>query len=182
MELSTVIGVVVIIVVAVLLMKFLGKVVSFVFSIMGVVLVVWLVVVGMRYLDEQNIRDNFLDSNNLFLLQDGSNVITGFATHDTGQVDFAQVDDEMNNPNSPLYDQYYKVILVNKESLPENTALMVGVVEGADRLNLFRNYVENNLLEGDPTDLLIEEEEEGNIEIYKETLAFRHGMKEVLSS
>ena len=182
MELLTVIGIVVIIVVAVLLMKVLGKVVSFVFSVMGIVLVVWLVVVGMRYLDERNISDNFLDSNNLFLLQDGSNVITGFATHDTGQVDFAQVDDEMNNPNSKLYDKYYKVILVNKDSLPENTALLVEVSDGADRLTLFKNYVENNFLEDDPTDILIEKEENGKIEIYKETLAFRHGIKEVLSS
>lgn len=182
MELSTVLGIVVILVIAVLLVKFLSKVVSFVFSAIGIVLVVWLVVIGMRYLDEQNIRDNFIDSNNLFLLQDGHNVITGFATHDNGQVDFAQVDEEMNNPNSPLYDKYYKVIFVNKESLPDKTSLMVGVSDEADRLSLFKNYVAHNFLEGDPTDLLIEEESQGSIEIHKETLAFRHGIKEVLSS
>ena len=183
MELSTVVGIIVIIAVAVLLMKFLGKVVSFVFSVLGIVLVVWLVVVGLRYLDEQNVRDNLLGSNNLFVLEDGGNLLTGFATQEgEADQDITELDEELENPNSKIYDDYYKVFIVKKEALPEKTSLMVGVADDDDKLSLFRNYVDNDLLEGDFVDTLVEEEKEGNIAVHRETLAFRHGIKEVLSS
>ena len=182
MELSTVVGIIIIIVVAVLLMKFLGKIVSLFLSVIGIILVVWLVVAGLRYMDELNIRDNFLESNNLFVLDDGNNLLTGFPTQEGAEPDLSEIEQEVQDPNSELYDEYYKVIVVKKEALPEKTALLVDVADEQDKLNLFKHYVEKNILEGDVADQLIEEEEQGNVEVYKETLAFRHGIKEVLGS
>lgn len=183
MELSTVVGIIVILAVAVLLMKFLGKMVSFALSVVGIVLVVWLVVAGLRYLDEQNVRDNLLDSNSLFVLDDGGSMLTGFATQDDGEeADISGIEADLDNPNSRIYDDYYKVFIVKKEALPEKTALLVDVADDADRLNLFRNYVENDLLDGDFVDTLVKKEEDGAIEVHKETLAFRHGVMEVLGS
>lgn len=182
MELSTVIGIIVIIAVAVLLMKFLGKMVSFAFSVIGIVLVVWLVVAGLRYLDEQNVRDNLLDSNSLFVLEDEGNTLTGFATQDGEPAEVTGIEEELENPNSRLYDRYYKIFVVKREALPEKTALMVEVADEQDRLRLFRNYVEKDLLEGDFVDSIVQAEQEGKLEVHKETLAFRHGVKEVLGS
>jgi energy-coupling factor transporter transmembrane protein EcfT len=186
MELSIVIGIIVIIVAIVLLMKVMGKVVSLIFSIVGIIAVVVLVVVGMRYLDESNVRDNLLDSNSLFLLEDDGNLLTGFATQEgMPDPDMADIEEEigsLDNPNSEIYDDYYKVIVVKKEALPEKTALLVDVSDEEDRHNLFKSYVDNELLEGDFVSNLVEEEKEGNIEVHKETLAFRHGLKEVIKS
>jgi hypothetical protein len=183
MELSTVVWIVVLIVAAVLLMKLLGKVVSLALSVLGIVAVVWLVVIGLRYMDENNVRDNLLDSNNLFVLQDEGNFITGFATQE-GMPDpeIDALDEDLTNPNSELYDEYYKVIVVEKDALPEKTALMVDASGKEDKLELFRYYVENSLLEGDVVENLVEEEKEGSLQVYKETLAFKHGVKEVLGS
>lgn len=180
MELSTVLVVIVVAVAALLLMKVVGKVFSLVFSVLGVVAVVWLVVAGLRWMDEENVRDNLLDSNNLFLLSDGGQMITGFATQDNITPDTEGISVELSNPNSEVYDDFYKVIVINKESLPQKTALMVDVLDDADRQALFKSYVENNILEEDAADRIIEEEEAGNLEVYKETLAFRHGIKEIL--
>ncbi|MBW2997770.1 hypothetical protein KY349_05510 [Candidatus Woesearchaeota archaeon] len=182
MELSTVVGIIVIIVVAVLIMKFLGKLVSFLLSVVGIILVVWLVIVGLRYLDEQNVRDNLMNSNSMFVLQDGDSMVTGFATQDVGEADVSGLENELDNPNSNIYDDYYKVIVVNADALPEKTAMLFDVADDEDKLKLFKSYVDNNLLEGDFVESLVEKEEQGDVEVYKETLAFRHGIKDVLSS
>jgi 4-amino-4-deoxy-L-arabinose transferase-like glycosyltransferase len=184
MELSMVVWVVALIVLALLLMKFLGKVFSLAFSVLGILIVVWLVVAGLRWMDEQNLRDNIIESNNLFLLADGDNMITGFSTLD-GEEQEIPDSTELTNPNSELYDEYYKVIVVDKESLPEKTSLMLEAAEPEDKLALFQTYVETGLLESDgetAAETLISEEQEGNIAVYKETLAFKHGIKEVLGS
>jgi hypothetical protein len=184
MELSTVVGIIVILLVVVLLMKVLGKVVSLVLSIVGIIAVVWLVVVGLRWMDEGNVRDNLLESYNLFLPEDDGNLLTGFATQeDAPEPDLNSLgEEELDNPNSDVYDDYYKVIVVKKEALPEKTSLMLGVVDEEDKENLFKHYVDNSLLEGDFVANLIEEEQEGNIDVYKETLAFKQGITEVISS
>lgn len=182
MELSTVLVVIVVAVAALLLMKLVGKVFSLVFSVLGIVAVVWLVVAGLRWMDEENVRDNLLDSNNLFLLSDGSQMITGFATQDNITPDIKGIETEVTNPNSEIYDDFYKVIIVNKDALPQKTALMVDAVGQDDQQALFKNYVEDTLLKEDAAERLIEEEEAGNLAVYKETLAFRHGIKDVLSS
>lgn len=182
MELSTVLGIVLIVVIAVLVIKFLGKLVSFLLSVVGIIIVVWLVVSGLRYLDEQNVRDNLLESNSLFVLQDSGNMVTGFATQQEGKADLTGLEQELDNPNSNVYDDHYKVIVVNADALPEKTAMLVDVADDEDRLKLFRSYVDNSLLEGDFVESLVEKEERGDIAVYKETLAFRHGIKDVLSS
>ncbi|MFH1063776.1 MAG: hypothetical protein V1729_01710 [Candidatus Woesearchaeota archaeon] len=183
MGLSTVVWIVVIIALVVLSLKVLKKMISLTLSVAGIVLVVWLVVAGLRYMDESNVRNNLMDSNNLFLLQEGDSLITGFATQeDTAGQDLEVVQDELDDPTSDLYDSYYKVIIVNKESLPEKTSLLVEVSDKDDQLNLFKSYVKNGLLEGDYTSNLVDEEKEGNIEVRKETLAFRHGLREVFGS
>jgi len=185
MELSTVVGLLIAVVVVVILMKVMGKVVSLVLSIVGVILVVWLVVVGLRWMDENNVRQNFMESNNLFVLEDEGSLVTGFATKE-GMPDpdvTAFSAEEFTNPNSPLYDDYYKIVVVQKEALPEKTSLLVDVVEDEDRLSLFRNYVDDELLDQDDfVSTLVEEEKEGKIKVHKETLAFKHGLGEVLSS
>ncbi|HII72022.1 TPA: hypothetical protein HA265_04675 [Candidatus Woesearchaeota archaeon] len=182
MELSTVIGIIVIMLAVVLLMKIFGKVVSLILSIVGVIAVVWLVVVGMRYLDESNMRDNLLDSNNLFLLEDDGNLLTGFATQEGApEPDISDFEGELDNPDSDVYDDYYKVIVVKKDALPDKIALVVDAADEEDRQELFKYYVENQLLEGDFVSRLVEEEEEGNIDVHKETLAFKHGIKEVVT-
>ncbi|MBW2971835.1 hypothetical protein KY359_02250 [Candidatus Woesearchaeota archaeon] len=186
MELSTVVGIIVIVVVAVLLMKFMGKVLSFIFSIIGIIAIVWLVVIGLRWMDENSIRDNFMDSNNLFLLAEDGNLMTGFATQESPQggqePELSDVSAELGNPNSYIYDEYYKVIVVDKEALPEKTALLIDVVDPQDQQALFRSYVENSLLEGDFLANLIDEEKLGDIEVYEETLAFRHGLRDVVGT
>jgi hypothetical protein len=179
MELSTVVGILVVIVVAALLLKLLGKAVSFAISVISVVAVVWLVVIGLRYLDERDIRDKFLDSDNLFVLQEDGNVITGFATG-SNETPPAESVEQLSKDESGLLDKYYKVVAVSKDALPEKTALMIDAAEQGDKLKLFQSYVENSLLEGDVAGNLVAEEKEGNISVYKETLAFRHGIREVL--
>ena len=182
MELSTVVGILVIILAVVLLMKVFGKVVSFVFSTLGIIAVVWLVVVGLRWMDEGNVRENLLDSNNLFVLEDEEgSLITGFATKEGAPEPDLSTADDAENPNSKLYDDYYKVVFVKKDALPEKISLMMDAADDADKQNLFRSYVDNELLEGDFVTNIIEEEKEGNIEVHKETLAFRHGVREVIS-
>jgi hypothetical protein len=183
MEIATVVGLIVLLAAVVLVIKVLGKAVSVVFSMIGVISLVWLVVVGLRYLDERDIRQNFLNSNNLFVLDDGGSPITGFATKEG--LPEPQLDDivvELDNPNAPLYDDYYKVIVVNKEALPEKLAAVVDAAEGDDLLSIFKSYVQDSLLEGDVAGNLVEEEQAGNIEVYKKTLAFKHGVREVLTS
>lgn len=183
MGLSTVVWIVVIIALVVLFLKVLKKMVSLAFSIAGIIVVVWLVVVGLRYLDENNVRDNLLESNNMFLLQDGEALITGFATQDDlSSSNIADIQDDLEDPSSELYDSYYKIIIVDKDSLPQKTSLLVDVAGEDDRRKLFMSYVENDLLEGDYTGNLVDAEMSGDIEVRKETLAFRHGIKEVLGS
>ncbi|MFC1741456.1 hypothetical protein ACFL3V_02890 [Nanoarchaeota archaeon] len=183
MDLSTVVAVVVVIVLGIFLMKMLGKVMSFAFSVAGIVVVVWLVIAGLRYLDEQSVRDKILDSNNLFLLEEDGNLLTGFVTQEgMPDPDIEAAAGEFDNPNSGLYDDYYKVIVVKKEALPEKTSLMVDVASDPDKADLFRNYVDENLLEGDAVENLVEEEQQGNIEVHKESMAFRKGIKDVLFS
>ncbi len=184
MELSTVVGILIIIVAIVLLMKVMGKIVSLMLSVIGIVLVVWLVVAGLRWMDETNLRDNFKESNNLFVLEDEGSMITGFATKEgMPDPDVKELDEkELTNPNSDLYDQYYKVVVVTKDALPEKKAMLIDVADEEDRLSLFRHYVDNNLLEGDIVQNLVEKEKEGNVQVHKETLAFKHGAREVLSS
>ena len=182
MELSTVVGIVLIVVIAVLVIKLLGRLVSFFLSAVGIIIVVWLVVAGLRYLDEQNVRENLLESNSLFVLRDGGNMVTGFATQEEGQADVSGLGDELDNPNSRIYDDYYKVIVVDADTLPEETAMLLGVADDEDKLKLFKSYVDNDLLEGDFVESLVEKEEMGGVEVHKETLAFRHGIKDILSS
>lgn len=183
MEIATVVGFIILLAAVVLVIKVLGKAVSVVFSMVGVITLVWLVVVGLRYLDERDIRQNFLNSNNLFVLDDDGSTITGFATKEglpDPQLDSIVVD--LDNPNAPLYDDYYKVIVVNKEALPEKLAAVFDAADKEDRMSIFRNYVQDNLMEGDVAGNLVEEEQQGNIEVHKKTLAFRHGVREVLTS
>jgi len=179
MEPSTIVGILVMIIIAVFLLKLLGKAVSFAISAVSIIVIVWLVVAGLRYMDERDVREKFLDSNNLFVLRDGGSLLTGFATAEDNPPELASIG-EVEDPNSGLFDKYYKVIVVNKEALPEKTALVLEAAEDADKQRLFESYVENNLLEGDVAENLVNAEKEGNIGVYKETLAFRHGLKEVL--
>ncbi|MBI5880662.1 hypothetical protein HZB90_00870 [archaeon] len=180
MEPSTIVGILVVIIIAVFLLKLLGKAVSFAISVASIIVIVWLVVAGLRYMDERDVRDKFLDSNNLFVLQDGGSLLTGFATAEDNPPELASIEEEVEDPNSGLFDKYYKVIVVNKEALPEKTALVLEAAEDADKQKLFESYVENNLLEGDVAENLVNAEKEGSIGVYKKTLAFRHGLKEVL--
>jgi hypothetical protein len=180
MEIVTIFLIVIAIVIGVVLLKLLGKAVSLALSVLGIVIVVWLVVAGLRFLDINNIRDNFMDSNNLFLLEDGGDLVTGFAT---GYVEEALPDtkEELVNPNSKLYDDCYKVVVVKKDALPQKTALLIDASDDADRDRLFRAYVDNELMDGDLAENLVDAESEGDIEVYKETLAFRHGIREVIA-
>jgi energy-coupling factor transporter transmembrane protein EcfT len=179
MELSTLVGILVVVIIAVFLLKLLGKAVSFVISVASIIVIVWLVVAGLRYMDERDVREKFIDSNNLFVLQDGGSILTGFATAEGDVPELAGVE-EAEDPNSELFDRYYKVIVVNKDALPEKTALVLDAADEADKQKLFQSYVENNLLEGDVAENLVNAEKEGDIGVYEETLAFRHGIKEVL--
>ena len=183
MEIATVVGLIILLAAVVLVLKVMGKVVSLVFSIVGIIALVGLVVAGLRYMDERDIRQNFLNSNNLFVLDDDGSPITGFATKEgmpDPQLDSVSL--ELDNPNSQLYDDYYRVVLVKKDALPDKLAAVVDAAEGDDKLSIFKSYVQDNLLEGDVAEKLVEEEQEGNIEVHKETLAFRHGVREVLTS
>ncbi|MBU2561346.1 MAG: hypothetical protein KKD17_03535 [Nanoarchaeota archaeon] len=183
MELSTVVVILVVLAAAMLLMKFIGKMFSFALSVIGIIAVVWLVVIGLRWIDENNIRDNLLESNSLFLLEDGGNIMTGFATQEgMPDPDIAEVSKELADPDSGIYDDYYKVFIVKKDALPEKTSILVEISDAEDKKELFRHYVENNLLEGDFVSTLVNKEKQGDIEVREETLAFRHGVAEVLRS
>ena len=176
MELTTIIGVVVVVVIGVLLLKLIGKMLSFAISILGIMLIVWGIVIGLRYFDTQDLRQNLADSDNLFVLQDSGNIVTGFATDGTTP----QINQEDLKSDSDLFNKYYKVIVVDKDRLPEKTSLLVDASEGTDKLELFKSYVNNNILSGDPVANLIALDKEGDIKVYEETLAFRHGVSEVL--
>jgi|GEM_PF-6504322 len=177
---STVVWILAIIIAAVLLLKFLGKMLSFILSAVGIVTVVWLVIIGLRYLDESDMRNNLLESNSLFVLDDGGSPITGFATKEGFVPDINEAYEEMPDSSSDIYQTYYKVFVVKKEALPEKIALMMEVSDDEDKLNMFRHYVDNNLLQGNFTTRLIEAEQEGKLDVYKETLAFKHGLKDLL--
>ncbi|MBN1544808.1 hypothetical protein JW898_05105 [Candidatus Woesearchaeota archaeon] len=182
MELSTVVVILIVLAAAMLLMKFIGKMFSFALSVIGIVAVVWLVVIGLRWMDENSIRENMIESNSLFLLSDGDNLMTGFATQEgMPDPDIAEVSKELADPDSDIYDDYYRVFIVKKDALPEKTSVLVDVVGAEDRKELFRHYVENSLLEGDFVGNLVNKEKQGDIEVREETLAFRHGVAEVLS-
>ncbi len=181
--LSTVVIGILVIIAAVLVLKLIGKVVSMIFTFVGIAAVVWLVIIGLQYLDEKNIRDKMSSSNSLFVLEDEGSMITGFATKEgLPEPDLVEVQEEVNDPSSELYDSYYKVFIVKKEALPEKISLLIDEVEPEEQTGLFRNYVDNNILEGDYADNLITAEKEGDIEVHKESIAFRHGFKEMLKS
>ncbi|MBW2966941.1 hypothetical protein KY362_00485 [Candidatus Woesearchaeota archaeon] len=163
--------------------KFLGKLASMLFTVVGIFLVVWLVVIGLRYMDEENVRENFMLSNNLFVLEENGNPLTGFVTKDgLPGPELDTVLEEVENPNSELYDEYYKVVFVDKEALPEKIQLVMDAADPEDRLSMFQEYVETEIIEGDTAENLIEKEKAGDIEVYHETLAFRHGFMDVLGS
>jgi predicted phosphoribosyltransferase len=178
MELSAIVTIIVIIAVGVVLIKLLGKVLSFVFSILGVIAVVWLITIGLKYIDEKDIRDKFLDSNNLYVLEDGSNIVTGFASMGPAP----NVTAEDISQNSDLLSEYYKIIVVKKSALPEKSQVMIDALDPADQVLLLKHYVNATLLDGDVVDNLVTAEKEGNIEVFKKTIAFRQGIKEVLAN
>jgi hypothetical protein len=123
----------------------------------------------------KNLEDNFASSNNLFVLEDGGSAITGFATQDTATpagITAADIDPE----------SYYKVIKIDKSALPEKTALLIDVSDESDKTNLFKEYVrENYIAPEDSVTKLIEDEDSGELSVEKNTLAFRHGLREVVS-
>jgi hypothetical protein len=181
MGLSTLVCIVAVIVAGVFLLKFLGKAVSFALSVLGVAAVVWLTVAGLRYLDEQKVREGILESNNLFLLSENGKVVTGFATQEgMPEPDIDKAQRELSNPNSPLYSDYYKIIVVKEEALPEDRTEDISSSLGESKEKAFRQYVDTNLLEGDALTNLVGLEKEGAIAVYEESIAFRHGIKEVL--
>jgi hypothetical protein len=179
MELSTVVIVVVIIAVAVLALKLLGKALSFLLSILGIVAVVWVLVFGLRYMDERDLRSKFLESTNLYVLADGENIITGYATDGTVPA-INKVDEIKGDP--AFLDEYYKVVVVNAESLPERTAAIIAAADESDKILLLKSYMNKTILSGDAVDNLISAEQEGTVEVYKNTLAFKHGLREVLTN
>ena len=178
MELSAIVTIIAIIAIGVVLIKVLGKVLSFVFSILGVVAVVWLITIGLRYMDERDIRGKFLDSNNLYVLEDGANIVTGYAT----EGEMPSVTAEELAQNSVLLDEYYKVVVVKTSALSEKSQAMVSALEPSDRLLLLQNYVNSTLLDGDVVDNLVSAEKVGDIEVFKKTIAFRQGLKEVFTN
>lgn len=182
MGIVTIFAIIVGIVVAVLLIKLLGKALSFAFSVAGIVLVVWLVVAGMRLVDTNNVQNNFLEENNLFILTDDGDMLTGFATQG-GEVPVEEdILTNLDNPNSELYEDFYKVITVDKSKLPQKTALLVEVSADYEKRELFKEYIESTLLsDNNVAENLVEAEKEGDIEVHKETLAFRHGVKDVIT-
>ncbi|NQU79689.1 hypothetical protein HQ545_08030 [Candidatus Woesearchaeota archaeon] len=177
MELSTVVLVIVIAIMAVVIMKILKKAASFAFSIAGIIAVVWLVIAGMRYLDENNLRKNLLESNSLYLLEDQGDIMAGFATI---QGNVPTSIEEIDDPVLNIHDSFYKVFLVRRDSMEERTALVLGAADDKDRLELFKNYIDNNLLQNDFVTKLVQKEKQGQIKVYKETIAFKHGFSEVL--
>jgi hypothetical protein len=182
MEIVTILVILIVVVLAVFLFKFLGKAVSFALSLVGIVIVVWLIVIGLRFMDTKNLQDNFLDSNNLFVLADEDNFITGFATNEPNEMtNLADIYDDLSNPNSDLFDKYYKVVIVEKDSMPHITTRIIDSSKDVERVEAFRGYVEDNFLDEDIAEILVEEEQLGNIEVHKETLAFRHGFREIIS-
>ena len=82
MDTMTIVWIVLAVVLLLALFKVLKNVISFAISTVGIVVVVWLMILGLKYVDESNLRDNLLASNNLFLLQDSeNNLLTGFASN-----------------------------------------------------------------------------------------------------
>ena len=179
MELSTVVIVVVIIAVAVLALKLLGKALSFLISILGIVAVVWVLVFGLRYVDERDLRSKFLDSTNLYVLADGENIITGYATEGTMPA-ISTVEEIKEDP--ALLDEYYKVVVVDIESLPEKTATIIQAADESDKIQILKNFINKTILTGDAVDNIINEEQNGTIAVYKNTIAFKHGLREVLTN
>lgn len=180
MELMTVFLIIAVAGLAMLLLKLLGKALSLAFSVMGIVLVVWLAIMGLKYLDANNIRDNLLDSNNLFLLEDDDALITGFATLEEIKEDAVELTEKLNDPDSEIHDKYFRIISVKKSSLPEEISYLIDNTNDENKLIAFRKYVETNILTQDAFERLVEEEKNNNIRVFQETLAFRHGIKEYL--
>jgi hypothetical protein len=182
MELGSVLAVLVGIVLVVILLKLIGKVVSVALTVIGIIAVVWLAVAGLRFLDVQNLEENFAGSNNLFVLSDGGSAITGFATQEDSAPDLEKVKAAVETGDDAALESYYKVVTIEISSLPEKTALLIDATDGADRAALFRDYVLSNFVEPeDRVSRLIEAEKQGALSVSKDTLAFRQGLKEVVS-
>ncbi len=173
MNTMTIVWIVLAVFLIILIFKILKKLVSVALSAAGIIIVVWLVIIGLQYADKGSLRENLLTSNNLVLLNDG-NQLTGFATKSDG------IEEEIDLSDKALYDKYFKVIIVDKEAFPEKIGLVYDVSEEHERQLLFQNFVENNLLNEDATDNLLEYEKLGLIEVYRNTIAFKQGFMEVL--
>lgn len=175
MEIATGLAILVGILLIVLVLKVVGKAVKFAFTVTAILVIAWCAVIGLRHLDVQNLEEHFKGSNNLFLLQDGGDVVTGFATKTADTIGTAastEIPDE----------DYYKIIKIDKSVLPEKTALLIDAVEDADKEALFKEYVDANFMDpADGVSRLIDAEKSGEISVEKDTLAFRHGVREVLS-
>ncbi len=187
MEIFQIVIVVLALLLVVMLVKFMGKAASFVFSILGIFIVVWLIIMGVRFLDEINIKNNLLDSNNLYILKSDNAAVTGFVSgiglsNKPVDINLVSIYSDLLNINSDLYADYYKIIIVNEKFLPENIQSQLQESDNAtEKFELFRNYVDDSLLEDDFVKNLIDAEKTGHIEVYKETLAFRHGIRETLT-
>ncbi len=178
MEPMTLVWVLLVFGLIILLFKVLKKIVSVAFSIAGIIVVVYLVIIGLQYVDRNDLRDNLLSSNNLFILEDSGNELTGFASD--GSVVSLPDPKVIEDDDSDLYKKFYKVILVKKDALPEKIRLVYDSADDNDKAAIFRSYVNNDLLQDDPVDNLIEQEKDGTVEVHKESIAFKHSLREVL--
>ncbi|HII71823.1 TPA: hypothetical protein HA265_03655 [Candidatus Woesearchaeota archaeon] len=182
MQAMTLVWIALAVVILVLFFRFVKRLFNVALSAVGIIFVVWLVVLGLRYADKTNLRNNLIASNNLFLLEDSNDLVTGFATDGTAteQVDISSLPDPSDS-SSEIYDKYYKVIVVQKDALPEKIGLVYDSADADDRLSLFRSYIDSSILgSDDPVDTLIEKEQEGDLEVHRNTMAFRYGIREVL--
>lgn len=181
MDAMTIVWVLLAVVIVVAVLRFLGKTVSMAFSAASIIILVWLVVSGLQYMDQNDIREKFLDSNNLFVLKDGSSLISAYATKEgLPEPDLSGIQDEIDDPDSELYDDYYKVILVDIDTMPSDVIRMISSADEERRLVLFQDYVYGEIIGEDIAQSLVEHEKEGDIVVYQETIAFRHGTLEVL--
>jgi len=144
----TIVGIVFTIVLLIVLFKVLKNIVSFALSAAGILILTYLVIAGLRYADKQDLRNNLQISNNLILVEDSGNIISGFATKG-GEVNT----DNINVHDEDLYKEYYKVIIIPKEMENLSTKRLLNV------------------------DTLIQKEKDDKIKVYRESIAFRHGLE-----
>ena len=159
------------IVATLIIAKIFKKVLSLAFTAAAITVVVFLVIAGLKYMDENNIRNNFLNSNNIFVLEDNNNLITGFTTHPRTVLDEKDLEKIKQDSSTQ---NHYKTIIIKKHNSKELSEKLSNANSKEDQLNIFEEYVEENFLSEEFVDNLIAKEKSGEIEVKKESIAFKY--------